>query len=426
MGQGSLCSTAGLPLGITPPVLLPGSCPKLALPLWPPPRPCFLFMMDPLLFGLQKNGVDGQGMLGKDLLSGQPSSLAMAENPLYSSTCKGDKAEFPVAVRATLASERLRLWGRFLLVAGVDALELRDEKERTLLYPWPYKFLRRFGHDKALFSFEAGRRCVSGEGSFEFATKQGDEITRVIEEAIRVQRASGLKDPDLSSRAATLPAGAITGQASSDHPVRAGKGPAPGQEPSLQTVLTQALSLEPAWKTMPDRASLVVKGPGANSSKPAHPPHGPQPELRATEGSRKTLAPLAKVPAEGAYSEPFDALSGSSREAEGGSSYPLPPKGREAPSPATSWRRTPRSGPAPASPRPDHIYDEPGALAPVIYDEPQEYRGEAWKLQATAEDPVGYEYPYNPTLDDYSVPRMVTPPGAARARQEWPWRRNRL
>ncbi|EOA94901.1 Docking protein 2 [Anas platyrhynchos] len=84
--------------------------------------------------------------------------------------------EFEVTVRATESSERCRLWGRFVLRAGEEALELRDLQAGEILYSWPYRFLRRFGRDKVTFSFEAGRRCASGEGNFEFETRQGNEI----------------------------------------------------------------------------------------------------------------------------------------------------------------------------------------------------------------------------------------------------------
>ncbi|XP_020635757.3 docking protein 2 [Pogona vitticeps] len=367
-----------------------------------------------------------QGMLGKDLLKGQPPPLDMAENPLYSSTRTGDKTEFPVVVRATPASERIRLWGRFFLVVRPDVLELRGMTGGAVLYTWPYRFLRRFGHDKVIFSFEAGRRCDSGEGSFEFATKQGSEIIRVIEEAIQVQRDSGMKEPppagspDPSSRAATLSAGVTASQASFDAGVQGDQGPAREQENPSQTTLSKTLSSEPVWKMMPARACLAkptsAKDPSLQLSG-SLPKRGPQLELRAEGGSRKASGPLAKAAPESEYSRPFDALSGAFGNAEGGS-YPLP-RGEEAPSPTASCGRTHRSGPAGL----DHVYDDPESLIPAIYDEPQEYNGEAWKLQATAEDPVGYEYPYNPSLDDYSVPRMVASPIAApRADRKWPWR----
>lgn len=38
------------------------------------------------------------------------------------------------------------------------------------------------------FSFEAGRRCPSGEGSFEFDTKQGSLLFKAVEAAISRQQ----------------------------------------------------------------------------------------------------------------------------------------------------------------------------------------------------------------------------------------------
>lgn len=40
------------------------------------------------------------------------------------------------------------------------------------------------------FSFEAGRRCDSGEGNFEFDTKQGNVLFQAVEAAIDLQRVS--------------------------------------------------------------------------------------------------------------------------------------------------------------------------------------------------------------------------------------------
>lgn len=40
-----------------------------------------------------------------------------------------------------------------------------------------------------MFSFEAGRRCDSGPGNFNFETKQGNEIFLIVEQAIQSQKA---------------------------------------------------------------------------------------------------------------------------------------------------------------------------------------------------------------------------------------------
>lgn len=57
--------------------------------------------------------------------------------------------EFEVTMRPTEASERCRLRGSYVLRARKSTLELWSGTEPgTLLYDWPYRFLRRFGRDK--------------------------------------------------------------------------------------------------------------------------------------------------------------------------------------------------------------------------------------------------------------------------------------
>lgn len=59
----------------------------------------------------------------------------------------------------------------------------------------------------------------------------------------------------------------------------------------------------------------------------------------------------------------------------------------------------------------EHIYDEPEGCSAVVrpplsvYDDPEEVRGDAWKVMATTSDPKGHEFPYNPRVDDYAVPK---------------------
>ncbi|XP_039099677.1 docking protein 2 [Hyaena hyaena] len=128
----------------------------------------------------------------------------MEENELYSSaTTVAPRKQFSVTMRPTEASERCRLRGSYTLRAGENALELWSGPELgTQLYEWPYRFLRRFGRDKVTFSFEAGRRCVSGEGNFEFETRQGNEIFLALEEAISAQKNSTLPGPQTQPAAA--------------------------------------------------------------------------------------------------------------------------------------------------------------------------------------------------------------------------------
>ncbi|XP_059227290.1 docking protein 2 isoform X3 [Mustela nigripes] len=159
----------------------------------------FLYLLQQQTFG------KGQR---KELLgpTGKGSRPRMEENELYSSTTAvAPRKEFVVTMRPTEASERCRLRGSYTLRAGETALELWGGHELgSKLYEWPYRFLRRFGRDKVTFSFEAGRRCISGEGNFEFETRQGNEIFSALEEAISAQKNSAHPGPP--SQPATVPA----------------------------------------------------------------------------------------------------------------------------------------------------------------------------------------------------------------------------
>ncbi|XP_010151932.1 PREDICTED: docking protein 2, partial [Eurypyga helias] len=104
---------------------------------------------------------------------GQQSSLgtdggfSMEENSLYSSRHKaGVEQTFEVTVRATESSERCRLWGRGILRAGEEALELLDFQALEIIYSWPYRFLRRFGRDKGHEEL-GGIKCPSLDPTWE-------------------------------------------------------------------------------------------------------------------------------------------------------------------------------------------------------------------------------------------------------------------
>ncbi|NXH34524.1 DOK2 protein, partial [Myiagra hebetior] len=116
----------------------------------------------------------------------------------------------------------------------------------------------------------------------------------------------------------------------------------------------------------------------------------------------------AKV--ESDYAVPFDAIAKSFLARQLGGlgcaqeGPPEPPRGsREA-------QRGQQPPGRPAAPKPEHIYDEPEALCALsVYDEPEEVKGEAWRLQAAPEEPPGQGCPYNPQRDDYAVPKRPVP-----------------
>ncbi|XP_004836292.1 docking protein 3 [Heterocephalus glaber] len=112
--------------------------------------------------------------------------VPMEENSIYSSW--QEVSEFPVVVQKTEAATRCQLKGSYLLALGQDAIQLRENSSSQVLYSWPYHFLRKFGSDKGMFSFEAGRRCDSGEGLFAFSSSRAPDMCGAVAVAIARQR----------------------------------------------------------------------------------------------------------------------------------------------------------------------------------------------------------------------------------------------
>uniref|UniRef100_A0A8C3JB71 IRS-type PTB domain-containing protein n=1 Tax=Calidris pygmaea TaxID=425635 RepID=A0A8C3JB71_9CHAR len=357
----------------------------------------------------QAGGKDGQ-----QSSQGTDGGFSMEENSLYSSRDKaGLEQAFKVTVRATESSERCRLWGRCVLRAGEEALELLDFQTLEIIYSWPYRFLRRFGRDKVTFSFEAGRRCASGEGNFEFETRQGNEIFQAIESAINVHRGRGAEEPwrggpgDEVSRPlghAKMPSwvqGHEEPGGTKLEPTWEGKGP--------KTKLAMPPSScpgtgEPLGTFLPSRGADCPYSEPCNSLRRGNPP--------LPEKSRRQDAP-AKVATESEYAVPFDTIAKTFMAGKFGSLVHRP---KEVPDPfydsvgAAGGQVGQQPPPLPTAAKPDHIYDEPEGLSPnTVYDEPEEVKGEAWRLQAASEEPTGHEYPYNPQRDDYAVPKRPVP-----------------
>uniref|UniRef100_A0A8C3Y0V4 Docking protein 2 n=1 Tax=Catharus ustulatus TaxID=91951 RepID=A0A8C3Y0V4_CATUS len=273
---------------------------------------------------------------------GTEGEFSMEENSLYSSRDKGGTGLeqcFEVTVRVTPSSQRCRLRGRCILRAGQDALELLQPQSLELLCCWPYRFLRRFGRDKVTFSFEAGRRCASGEGNFEFDTRQGNEIFQAIEAAIERQRG------------------------------RAG----PADEAQARTPSWGHEELPPAEGKVPRAEGKGAKGKAVDF-----------PYAEPLDSLRRGAAP------ESEYAVPFDTIAKSFLALQLGGPG-CPQEGLPEPPGSTRDTGAAQQPPGrPTAPKPEHIYDEPeGLSAHSVYDEPEEVKGEAWRLQAAPEEPPG-------------------------------------
>ncbi|XP_076990798.1 docking protein 1 isoform X2 [Tamandua tetradactyla] len=274
----------------------------------------------------------------------------MLENSLYSSSWEG--SQFWVTVQRTEAAERCGLHGSYVLRAEAEKLTLLTLRSGSQslepLLSWPYTLLRRYGRDKVMFSFEAGRRCPSGPGTFTFQTAQGNDIFQAVETAIHQQKAQG----------------------------RAGQG-----HDVLSTDSHEGEGTGGQLASPPGPKELLG-GPPALYAEPMD-------SLRIPPGpSRDSL-----------YSDPLDSTLACARE------------GVQLKKPTLYWDLYEHAQQQLLKaklrdPREDPIYDEPEGLAPApprgLYDLPQEPK-DAWWCQARVKE-EGYELPYNPATDDYAVP----------------------
>ncbi|NXM85135.1 DOK1 protein, partial [Oenanthe oenanthe] len=333
---------------------------------------------------------------------------------------------FWVTVQRTEAAERCELRGSYVLKAERDSLVLKDPRTDRALYVWPYRLLRRYGRDKVMFSFEAGRRCDSGPGNFTFETKQGNEIFRLVEASIQEQKAQVEENrQSCDSLEADSPAVVQIRQALADSlslelPAEGDDSPKAGLAPRAAAAEERDAASALKSRTLPE---LPV--PPAKPAVSGTPPRSPLPKgLRALPLAEDLASvysePLDAVKAlqpwpDPLYSDPVDSKAKAPAEEPKAPRLPVPPYSGpyEQVRPEGQGRAEGRgqaeargqAGPG----HKEHIYDEPEGRAPrslrpfaYIYDEARP-TSEAWRTQGH-DGKGGYEYPYNPCTDDYSVP----------------------
>ncbi|XP_026722834.1 docking protein 1 isoform X2 [Athene cunicularia] len=276
-----------------------------------------------------------------------------------------------------------------------------------------------------MFSFEAGRRCDSGPGNFTFETKQGNEIFHLVEASIQEQKAQVEENrQSCDSLESDSPSVVLIRQALADSltlELPAEGGDAPGPKAALAPRPSAAAEERDSTSSLKSRSLPELPVPQAKAAVLSTPPRSPLPKV-----------PHAVLPAEdpsSVYSEPLDSVKGFRPWLDPLYSEPVDTKaasGAKAPGRAADetklrlpallyagthdqvWAEGCSQAPAVPS-RLEHIYDEPEGRAPrslppptCIYDEARP-TGEAWRTQGH-DGRSGYEYPYNPSTDDYSVP----------------------
>lgn len=75
------------------------------------------------------------------------------------------------------------LWSGQLSISRTELTLFRKHKEPT---QWPLKCLRRYGYDADLFTFEAGRRCTTGEGIYAFRCRRAESLFQTLQSYIQI------------------------------------------------------------------------------------------------------------------------------------------------------------------------------------------------------------------------------------------------
>ncbi|KAJ8930745.1 hypothetical protein NQ314_016417 [Rhamnusium bicolor] len=100
------------------------------------------------------------------------------DNDLYCSSAEG---VFNVKLHHSPASQRCGLENKnYTLVLTSTAIQLWNIIDSKLLFTWPYCYIRRYGYKSGKFTFEAGRKCESGEGTFFLEHSNQQEIFRCL------------------------------------------------------------------------------------------------------------------------------------------------------------------------------------------------------------------------------------------------------
>lgn len=91
--------------------------------------------------------------------------------------CIGKSSNQTFIVR-NINDERVLVQEGKMIVTPTDLIYIDSRNKEK--WEWPLKFLRRYGCEGKVFSFEAGRKCISGEGLYAFVCEEANELFRLV------------------------------------------------------------------------------------------------------------------------------------------------------------------------------------------------------------------------------------------------------
>lgn len=167
-------------------------------------------------------------------------SVIEADNDLYYSSYDEGVFEVMALPFSSDVAERCRTEPKkyILELTQVD-IQLKDVKDKEVIYAtWPYRYIRKYGYRESNFTFEAGRKCMTGEGMFCFQHAKPKEIFKCMSSRMKIMKALIANDNSVSIDCGESQlSAAMSMEAGSRSPLP----PSPNQKtPEFETAITQS------------------------------------------------------------------------------------------------------------------------------------------------------------------------------------------